>query len=224
MAPEIGRNSMKIVIVSDTHGGHEALDVMSGDILIHCGDFEDLFTGDEQALASVDAWFGQQQFEHILCIGGNHDLDLERRVGDSGSAASPFQNAQYLHDSGFVYRGVRFHGAPWVPMLDGHAFFADDRALAAAWARIPDDVDVLITHTPPAGILDVSSTGLKLGCRHLADRLAALSPRLHCFGHVHASAGHRTIGGTTYVNAASVNSAFEVVHPPFTIELPDRER
>lgn len=213
---------MKIVVISDTHGGHEALGVLSGDVLIHCGDFEHLFALDARALAAVDAWFGKQRFEHILCIGGNHDLDLERRVGGGSEPSErPFRNAQYLQDSGFVYRGVRFHGAPWVPMLDGHAFFADDRALAAAWSRIPNDVDVLITHTPPAGILDESSTGLKLGCRHLSERLAALSPRLHCFGHVHASAGHRTIGGTTYVNASSVNSAFKVVHPPFTIELPD---
>lgn len=91
------------------------------------------------------------------------------------------------------------------------------------WPRIPDDVDVLITHAPPAGLLDVSSTGLKLGCEHLAKRLAGLAPRLHCFGHahVHASAGNRSSGGTTYVNASSVDSTFQIAHPPFVFELPD---
>ena len=31
--------------------------------------------------------------------------------------------------------------------------------MGAHWSLIPDDVDVLITHTPPYGILDVTSAG-----------------------------------------------------------------
>ena len=48
-------------------------------------------------------------------------------------------------------------------------------------------------------------------------------PALHCFGHVHHSAGHAVIGPATYVNATSVNSNFELVHPPFLFDLPDRD-
>jgi len=97
------------------------------------------------------------------------------------------------------------------------------RALGEAWLRIPDDVDVLITHTPPAGVLDVSSRGAALGCKHLAKRLKKLKPTLHCFGHVHASAGSRVHGGITYVNATSVNSSFEIAVPPFEFDLLDKD-
>ncbi len=207
---------MRIVIVSDTHGGHEELGSLSGDILIHCGDVEHLFRSEDRAIEKIDEWFGRQRFEHILCIGGNHDLELERRARAN---PQPFRNAIYLQDAGFVHRGVRFYGAPWVPILDNHAFFADDQALVSAWSRIPDDVGVLITHTPPAGVMDVSSRGEMLGCRYLARRLEKLDPKLHCFGHVHASAGNRTIGGTTYVNASSVNSRFEIAVPPFVFDV-----
>ncbi|MEM7507883.1 MAG: metallophosphoesterase [Pseudomonadota bacterium] len=209
---------MKIVVISDTHGGHERLGQLEGDILIHCGDVEHLFRDDALALQRVDNWFARQNFEQILCIGGNHDLSME---DEARGGRQPFRHATYLQDAALTYRSVKFYGAPWVPMLAGHAFFAEAPELATAWGKIPDDVDVLITHTPPAGILDVSSQGMVLGCKHLAKRLQNLSPRLHCFGHVHASVGSRVIRATTYVNATSVNSDFQIAHPPFEYEWPD---
>jgi hypothetical protein len=69
------------------------------------------------------------------------------------------------------YLGVKFYGAPWVPELRGQAFYKDDVDLGLAWAQIPTDLDVLNTHTPPSGVLDVSSRGLKLGCEHLSAEL-----------------------------------------------------
>jgi len=212
---------MKIVIISDTHGHHEKLGTLSGDVLIHCGDFENLFAQTNAAIDQMDAWFGQQDFDQILCIGGNHDRLLEDRVT---KVAQPFANAVYLQDSGFVHKGVKFYGVPWVPQLIQHAFYADDAALHAAWAGIPADTDVLITHTPPAGILDVSSRGLTLGCAHLARRVRQVKPALHCFGHVHASAGHLVKRGVTFVNASSINSAFEIANAPFEFEFKRKKR
>lgn len=206
---------MKIVIISDTHGKHEELGHLSGDVLIHCGDVENLFERDDHAIEKIDQWFGRQDFDHILCIGGNHDLALEQRVK---SRVQPFEHAVFLHDTTTVIEGVKFFGSSWVPKLNQHAFFADDKTLENAWAKIPDDVNVLITHTPPAGVLDVSSRGLELGCDHLAKHLSALSPMLHCFGHVHASAGSTQHNGTTFVNASSVNSNFKIAHAPFEFD------
>jgi len=210
---------MKIVIISDTHGGHEELGPLCGDVLIHCGDVENLFKSDDRAIEKIDDWFGRQQFDHILCIGGNHDLALENRV-DEG--AQPFQNAVFLHETELVINGVKFYGSSWVPDLRNHAFYADELALEEAWSNIPDDVDVLITHTPPAGVLDVSSRGDALGCRRLSRRLKKLKPVLHCFGHVHASAGSRVSGTTTYVNASSVNSSFEIAVAPYEFAFPSK--
>lgn len=199
---------MKLAIISDTHGRHENLGILSGDILIHCGDFEQISKQDGKAIEKIDAWFGRQEFEHVLCIGGNHDRSLEAAVR---TQKQPFRNAIYLQDAEFVYKGLKFYGAPWVPALSNHAFYANGLALNQAWAKIPNDVDVLITHTPPADILDVSSKGRSLGCSSLARRLKTMSPTVHCFGHVHASSGNLTKKGTTYVNASyqSVTSVFE---------------
>ena len=215
-ASDKARRRMRIVVISDTHGGHEELGVLDGDVLIHCGDVEHLFRVDPRAVGKIDDWFGRQHFERIFVIGGNHDLGIEAMVRDG---LSPLANATWLHDRAEVFKGIRFYGSSWVPMLDGHAFFADDDRLKRAWAQIPDDTDVLITHTPPAGILDVSSSGMRLGCAHLASRLAEISPRLHCFGHVHNSAGQRVVGTTTSLNASSVDSSFRIAHALILIDL-----
>ena len=75
--------------------------------------------------------------------------------------------------------------------------------MRARWDAIPVDLDVLITHTPPRGTLDRRSSGAPIGCEQLAAALPRVRPRVHLFGHVHASGGQeRTVGPTTFVNAA----------------------
>ena len=183
---------------------HDELGVLRGDVLIHVGDMFDLFAREPDDLARVDDWFGRQQFDLILCIAGNHDRPLER---PRSGRTSPFRNVIYLEDERIEHKGVTFYGSPWVPDLPGHAFHAPADVLRQKWAAIPEGTDVLITHTPPAGILDQSSRGQSLGCQSLADAVEQICPRLHCFGHVHASGGSVKSGATTYVNAASLHRA-----------------
>ena len=46
-----------------------------------------------------------------------------------------------------------------------------------------------MTHGPPKGILDRTIYGQEVGCETLTDRLPALRPRLHLFGHIHEDHG-----------------------------------
>ena len=71
---------MRIVVTSDTHGKHNDLADLSGDVLIHCGDFCDGFKPDESDLERIDDWFGRQSFQHVLCTGGNHDFVAQNRL------------------------------------------------------------------------------------------------------------------------------------------------
>jgi hypothetical protein len=117
---------------------------------------------------------------------------------------------------------VKFYGAPWVPELDGWAYFRSDEELARHWAIIPTDTDVLITHSPPRGILDCNSGGRACGCPALRTAVTRIAPRVHCFGHVHAGHGCVELDGTTYVNAALVNRAYKIARDPVTLTLPPR--
>lgn len=85
--------------------------------------------------------------------------------------------------------------------------------------QIPEGIDILVTHTPPLGVLDVASSGdVHLGCPHLRRELDRIRPQLHAFGHVHASSGVLTEGGIHFVNAAVVGGlAGEVRNKPVTL-------
>jgi len=210
---------MKIVIVSDTHGHHDQLTIPEADVLVHCGD---MFDGIERHTVhpeQLDAWFASLPVECVVCTGGNHDdhLQMAHEAGHQ-----PFEYARVLIDEAWTHQGVTFYGAPWVPRLQGWSFYESEQALPGAWARIPDGVDVLVTHTPPKGILDVSSRhDLPLGCPHLLERVEALGPKIHCFGHIHASGGQAVVGQTRFINAAVVAGRYpyEVVREPIVVEL-----
>ncbi len=205
----------RVTVISDTHWRHQDLELPAGDILIHCGDMFNI-SSDKSQIRSIDAWFGKQRFAHRLCTGGNHDLELE---SETARHPQPFRNAHFLKQELVEVRGLRIFGAPWVPDLPRHAFFKSGAALAEAWAQVPAGIDILVTHTPPKGILDMSSSNRSFGCAALAREMGRIAPRVHCFGHVHASAGHRQIGETLFINAASFDSRTRGVRPPISFTL-----
>ena len=119
--------------------------------------------------------------------------------------------------------GLKFWGSPWTPVFFNWAFNLErGDAIAERWGRIPDDTDVLITHGPPAGILDkiISPTGIICpGCDDLAERVAGLSLKLHIFGHIHEGYGQEQIGDCLHVNASTCNDSFKPLNPPIVIDL-----
>ncbi len=207
---------MKVVVISDTHGDHSKLSGLSGDVLVHCGDFCLGDKGAQGVLEDLDTWFGRQPFKHVLCTGGNHDFlveDLRIR------GQRIFRNATYLEDEAVEIEGFKFYGAPWVPELSEWAHYLTARELARAWSKIPMDVDVLVTHTPPRGVLDTNSRGQQCGCELLRDRVSSVRPQAHCFGHIHASSGNQRLDGTLFINASVANSRYLVTRQPATFEL-----
>ncbi len=138
---------MKLVIISDTHGRHEELGVLEGDVLIHCGDVCSNYDVDDSE--QVDKWFSKQRFSKILFVGGNHD-QLLQQCAAKGQLV--FQHAEYLQDTAYTYKGIRFYGASWLSnLLD-----LDEDALDRKWQQIPAKTDILITHILP-GMLWIAS-------------------------------------------------------------------
>lgn len=54
------------------------------------------------------------------------------------------------------------------------------------------DADVVITHGPPRGVMDLVD-GQRKGCSSLFAATARARPRLHCFGHIHEGWGAKLI-------------------------------
>jgi Icc-related predicted phosphoesterase len=61
---------------------------------------------------------------------------------------------------------------------------------------------VLVSHSPPAGVLDASSDGRSLGSQAIRETILVNKPSLVVCGHIHGSAGQiDRIGDTTVINA-----------------------
>lgn len=102
----------------------------------------------------------------------------------------PDENDEILPDRN---QQLKVYGSPWQPRHYTMAFNLNRGAqLAEKWRKIPSDVDLLITHTPPHLILDESNSGIKCGCEALTRffRDGIISPRLHIFGHIREQHGN----------------------------------
>ena len=187
-----------VCIFADTHRRHREIEIPPCDVLIHCGDLCSFQQDDREIIQDVDDWFAEQPAGKVLCVAGNHDFELEKE-------GFQFEHAELLTDRLFEVAGLKIYGSPWCPDLAGFAFFQPDLGLKKKWRQIPADIDILATHTPPRGILDLpSSKSRHLGCPHLLAELSRIKPSVHAFGHIHASAGELHRDGTCYLNAAIV--------------------
>lgn len=133
----------------------------------------------------------------------------------------------YLDSSAYEFtvdtrREVRHHvwkvyGSPWSPEFENWAWNYTPPEARSIYQNMPQDVDVLITHTPPHGLggLDRIHNGTPVGCEELTRRLTAeredggIRPLIHVFGHIHEARGVHLLERkeereTVLVNAALV--------------------
>lgn len=84
------------------------------------------------------------------------------------------------------------------------------------WAAVPEDTDILITHTPPFGHCDDG-----YGCEDLHKRLATVRPRLHVCGHVHQARGAERVRWDTGSLGPGNDVASEASVEPWQDPNPD---
>ena len=196
---------MTILHLSDTHGKHRELaDMPLADVLVHSGDFT-LAGGDMEALDFIE-WLCGLPYQHKIFIAGNHDDCML----DAALEGLP-DDVHYLADSGITIDGISFYGAPmFVGMVDG------DLREIEHYEEIPNGVDVLITHRPPLGILDSIDDKIHYGNSLLLDKVKAIKPRMHLFGHVHGAYGTTAWNGTSFSNAALADWKYNLQYSPIT--------
>ena len=154
-----------------------------------------------------------------------HAGDLTKRgLPDEirAQARALLTHATYLEDQAVEIDGIRFYGSPFTPEFFEWAFMLPrGEALRAKWASIPDDVDVLITHGPPHGVLDATVRGEPAGCEALALRIQDIAPRLHLFGHIHEGYGQSddAATGTHFVNASICTFDYRPKNQPVVYDL-----
>lgn len=215
-ASQLRTKSLRLVCMSDLHSLNYAFPIPAGDVLIIAGDICGYGSHDE--IKAFDDFLSSLPHPHKVLIAGNHDWPFARVR--NGEAQTLVKHAIYLEDSGVDIDGIKFWGSPWQPFFCNWAFnLPRGPELAKVWAKIPDNIDVLITHGPPYGILDEIYNGERVGCQDLSDALERVKPRVHVFGHIHEGYGVLEQNGTVYVNASLCNEYYQRVNEPIVIDL-----
>jgi len=223
--------TIRFVCISDTHEAHFGLlpTIPDGDVFVHAGDilFQDRGDGLEKLKRFNTDFLGKLPHKHKIVIGGNHDTTLEQ-LGASLSQEI-LSNAIYLEDSladlefssNNSLQHLRIFGSPisgkgW---SKNRAFQLplDSNELKEHWRKLPDQVDIIITHGHPR-----TATRLR-GCNYLAETINKIKPRVHIFGHDHGNygvtfenAGEQII---TRINAAMLDIFHLPSHLPIVFDI-----
>ncbi len=209
---------MRIIAIADTHGLHNQIKIPAGDVLLVAGDI--CSYGSLEEIEDFRTWLLDQPCKHKIVIAGNHD-ELFQSNNDSAvqvlTRADP--NIIYLEDSSVIIEGVTFYGSLWTPTFMNWYFMADrGSTIREKWAMIPEDTDVLITHGPPAAILD-NVRGIPQGCVDLLERIQQINPKYNVFGHIHEGYGSTRRENAVFINASVCDGRYRPINRPVVFEL-----
>lgn len=218
---------MKIQMISDTHGKHAQMEIdETCDVLVHAGDSTNYYDWYKNEIEFRDFihWYGARPNKYKILIAGNHDAWALKKYNRDICRE---HGVTYLEDDYLEIDGKLFFGSPWSPNFGNWHFMKNRTKLATHWDNILiEGIDLLVTHTPPKGILDLAedyNRNIDLcGCNGLLKATSKYKPKNHVFGHIHnnhglINFGQRTVGGVNYYNASAVKDG-EFHKPPVNNE------
>jgi len=198
----------KLLLFSDVHAHEDRCrDLVAqsetADIVIGAGDFGNLRMQLDSTIAILKAIK-----KPTVIVPGNAE-SFEELV----AACRDWPEATILHGSGTTVNSIRFYGIgggiPVTPFGSWSYDFSEDEARALL-ADCPERA-VLVTHSPPKGAVDASSTGRSLGSAAVRETILAKKPPLVVCGHIHESAGQQAvIGASTVINAGPTGILWEL--------------
>ncbi|KAI1264202.1 calcineurin-like phosphoesterase [Xylariaceae sp. FL1019] len=189
--PPRNRPPIKIVFLSDTH---ESIvpNVPDGDLLIHCGDMTN--DGTAASIQKQIDWLASLPHRHKVVVAGNHDswFDINSRKEEDalGHRSVNLKTVHYLERKSIslTFKGGRkliIYGAPDIPQCGGADSAFQYTIDQHPWeGTIPQDTEILVTHTPPIHHQDLS-----IGCPGLLREIWKAKPKVHVYGHVHCGRG-----------------------------------
>ena len=161
---------LNIYSFSDTHGRHRELQVPENvDIVICAGDtVEDNLVGDEYD--DFIEWFASLPCKWKIFVPGNHELSFELGQAHIIIRRMTAKGITVLEDA--------------LEDCDGVIIASISENSSVSDEDIPEDIDIVVTHNPPFGILDEN-----MGSTNILNFIMKAKPKYHLFGHIHSTAG-----------------------------------
>ena len=233
---------MKLLITSDMHGMLDNLDFLGIDLALFAGDIAKLNGRGPWHVYDQIKWMNKQ-FANMckkwpntkfVFVPGNHDFFpiAKERFGHElhshNLSVKLQENCTMLIDQEINVNGLRIYGSPWVPIIShSWAFEAEHDFLKDKFNKIPEDLDILITHCPPHiennHMIDRSlqwGISRPFGSVELADAIFEKKPKYVFCGHIHSGDHEKTLfNESTIYNVARVDERYEIAYEPLVIEL-----
>ncbi|MEQ9243343.1 metallophosphoesterase family protein [Roseovarius indicus] len=187
---------MRILAFSDLHLARaRAADLVAAssdaDLVIGAGDFCNMRQGLSEAMALLSGITAP-----FVVVPGNAESFDELQA-----ASNP--GMRVLHGTGVDVNRLRVFGLGYgVPVTPFGSWSCDlSEEDAGQMLAKCEAADILVLHSPPKGVVDVTSGGQSVGSTAIHDAIERIQPRLAFCGHIHDSWGQTgRIGATQVVN------------------------
>lgn len=197
---------MHILAFSDLHLARNRAETLTeasteADLVIGAGDFCNTREGLDEAMEMLRGIMAP-----MIVVPGNAESVEELRA-----AARP--NMTVLHGQSTEAAGLRVFGLGYgVPVTPFGAWSCDlSEAEAEKMLAGAEGCDLLVTHSPPKGVADVTSGGQSVGSIAIRDAIARFQPKIALCGHIHDSWGRSgKIGDTAVHNLGPKPNWFEI--------------
>ncbi len=232
-------NKIRICALSDMHGNIDNIKLNECDIAIIAGDSAPLNGFSKWNIYDQKKWFQNKMMPWIesypnvqfVIIPGNHDLSLDiskisRYPEINWKLAWP-RNAHILIDQEItLFNGIKIYGTPWVPIISHiWAFEAEHDRLQEKFRKIPNGIDILVTHTPPrvkdCGIdWSLQTSNGPFGSDELSQEIFMKQPKYLFCGHIHTGDHEcQMFEGCKMYNVSLLDEDYSVKYQPLMINL-----
>lgn len=220
---------MNIHFMSDTHNRHEFINFEENiDIVIHCGDagVNKIPEINEGEIYDFIKWYKDYPAKYKIFIPGNHDTSIQHGLVHYDDFED--NDIILLNNKLITIEEINIFGSPYTPKFGtGWAYNMDRDKIYNVWETIPENTDILVTHGPPKGILDLTSNInsqsllTHVGCKALYERILEIKPKFHAFGHIHNENVTKNAGifkssekecPTTFINASILDIEYNYVN------------
>lgn len=185
---------MKILLISDTHNSHPSVYEEDIDILIHLGDATN--SGSRREFQYFSEWWDSIEAKRKIFIPGNHEVFYFREIRDKGRDAVKSwlpDNVTVLINEPVEIEGLKCYASSITqPVFKDKLYWAweeFEEERRNFFGKIPGGLDLLLTHSPPFGVLDQVPGSGSVGCKVLREQVEKVKPKFHVFGHIHEQGG-----------------------------------